>query len=126
MIFLHINAGPGATSKQKSIANDILRSGFTLGVEDRGDSAKTHMYFKLYEEQCLKATLGDSAKAQANMPLTAGSYGNGGGAGNISNSSSANINNKTCGARKGSQPQSAPRDKTTGQHPKLALKAEGN
>jgi hypothetical protein len=31
------------------------------------------MYFKLYEDQCLNATLGASAKAQANMHLEAGS-----------------------------------------------------
>ncbi len=35
MLFLNINADPGATSKQKSFANDIMRNEFTLGVEDR-------------------------------------------------------------------------------------------
>jgi hypothetical protein len=39
------------------------------------------MYFKLYEEKCLKATLGASEKAQAHRHLLAGGYGNGGGAG---------------------------------------------
>jgi hypothetical protein len=101
-IFLNINADPGATSKQKSFANDILRSEFTPGVEDRGGSAKTNMYVKLYEEQCLKATLGASAKAQPNTRLASGNYGNGGGAGDNSHSnSSANIN-KISSARKGS------------------------
>jgi hypothetical protein len=70
MLFLNINADPGATSKQKSFANDILRIEFTPGVADRGGSAKTHTYFKLYEEQCLKATLGVFAKAQANTHLS--------------------------------------------------------
>ncbi len=60
------------------------------------------------------------------MHLAAGSYGNGGGAGSSSSNSSANINNKKSGARKGSQPQSAPRDKAAWQQPKPALKAEGN
>ena len=124
MLFLNINADPGATSKQKSFANDILRNEFTPGVEDRGGSSKTHKYFKLYEEQCLKAMLGASAKAQANRHLAAGSYGNGGGAGSSSSSSSANT--KKSGTRKGSQPQSAPRDKAAGQQPKPALKAEGS
>jgi hypothetical protein len=50
MIFLDINADPGATSKQKSFANDIMRNELTPGVEDRGGSAKTQRYFKLYEE----------------------------------------------------------------------------
>ena len=50
MLFLNINADPGATSKQKSFANDIQRNEFTPGVEDRGGFAKTHGYFKLYEE----------------------------------------------------------------------------
>jgi len=60
------------------------------------------MYFKLYEEQCLKATLGASAKSHANMYLGAGSYGNGGGAGNIIINSSANMDSKKSGAMKGS------------------------
>ena len=90
-----------------------MRYEFTPGVEDRGGSAKTHRFFKLYEEQCLKTTLGASAKAQANMHLAAGSYGNGGGASNNNNISSANTNIKKSGTRKGSHPQSAPRDKAT-------------
>ena len=103
-----------------------MRNEFTPGVEDRGGSAKTHGYFKLYEEQCLKATLGASAKAQANRHLSAGSYGNGGGAGSSSSNFSANTTTKKSGTRKGSQPQSAPRDKAAGQQPKPALRAEGN
>jgi hypothetical protein len=125
MLFLNINADPGATSKQKSFANDILRNEFNPGVADRGGSAKTHRYFKLYEEQCLKATLGASAKAQANRHLSAGGYGNGGGAGSSSSSFSTN-NGKKSGTKKGSQPQSAPRDKAAGQQPKPTLKAEGS
>ncbi len=70
MLFLNINADPGATSKQKSLANDILRNDYSPGVADRGGSAKTHNYFKLYEEQCLKATLGASAKANINTNLS--------------------------------------------------------
>ena len=50
MPFLNFNADPGATSKQKLFANDILRNEFTPRVEDRGGSAKTHSNFKLYEE----------------------------------------------------------------------------
>ncbi len=41
MMFLNINSDPGATSKQKSYANDILRNEFTPGVSDRGGSAST-------------------------------------------------------------------------------------
>ena len=63
MLFLNINLDPGSTSKQYSFANDIRRNEFTPRVEDRGGYAKTHMYFKLYEEQCLEATLGASTKA---------------------------------------------------------------
>jgi hypothetical protein len=126
MLFLDINADPGAMSKQKSFANAILRNDFTLGVEDRGGSAKTHMYFKRYEEPCLKATLGASAKAQANMHQSTGSYGNGGVAGSSGNNSSANIKSKKSGAMKAPQPHSAPRDKATRQQSKPVLKAEGN
>jgi len=126
MIFLSINADPGATSKQKPFANDILRNEFTPRFEDRGGSAKTHIYFKLYEEQCVKATLDASAKAQANMHLSAGSYGNEGGADNINKISSANINKKNSTARNGSHPQSPPRDKATRKQPKPSLKAEGS
>ena len=50
MLFLNINVDQGATSKQKSFANDISRNEFNRGVTDRGGSAKTHGYFKLYEE----------------------------------------------------------------------------
>jgi len=123
MLFLNINADPGATSKQKSFENDILRNEFNPGVADCGGSVKTHTYFKLYKEQCLKATLGASTKAQVNMHLSTGGCGNGGGAGSI-RSSSTNNGTKSV-ARKGSQPQAAQRDKT-GQQPKPALKAEGN
>ncbi len=41
VLFLSINADPGATSKQKSFANDILRNELTPGVADRRGSAKT-------------------------------------------------------------------------------------
>ena len=90
MLFLNINADPGARSKQPSFANDILRNEFNPGVADRGGSAKTQKYFKLYEEQCLKATLDASATAHANMHLSAGGYGNGGGAGSTSKNSTNN------------------------------------
>jgi hypothetical protein len=103
-----------------------MRNEFTPGVEDRGGSAKTHKFFKLYEEQCLKATLGAFAKAQADRHLAAGSYGNGGGAGSSSSSSAANTNNTMSGTRKGPQPQSATRDNAAGQQPKPALRAKGN
>jgi hypothetical protein len=83
MLFLDINSDPGATSsKQKSFANDIMRNEFTPGVTDRGGSASTRRKFELDEEQCLKATLGASAKAQANKHLSASAYG-GGGAGTV-------------------------------------------
>ena len=59
-----------------SFANDILHNKFIPGGEGRGGSAKTPSYYKLCEEQCLKAKLGASAKAQTNMHLAAGSYGN--------------------------------------------------
>ena len=75
MLFLNINSDPGATSKQKSFANDILRNEFTPGVTDRGGSSSTQRKFQLYEEQRLKATIGASAKAQANRHLDTGSYG---------------------------------------------------
>jgi hypothetical protein len=106
MLFLHINADPGAAWKQKSFANGILRNEFTPRVADRGGYAKIHMYYQLDEEQCLKATLSASTKAQANRHLATGSYRDeGGGAGNNTNSSSANINGKKSGTKKGLQPQ---------------------
>jgi hypothetical protein len=45
MLFLNINSDPGATSKQKSFANDILRNDFNPGVTDRGGSAGTQRKF---------------------------------------------------------------------------------
>jgi hypothetical protein len=104
MLFLNINADMGAASKQKSLTNDILHNEFTPGVTDYVGSTKTHRYFKLYEEQCLKATLDASAKAQTNRHLAARVYGNIGGAGSSNNNSSSNINGKKSGARKGWQP----------------------
>jgi hypothetical protein len=59
-----------------------LRNDFHPGVTDRGGSARTQKKFQLYEEQCLKATLGASAKALANKHLAAGAY-NKDGAGSI-------------------------------------------
>jgi len=86
MLFLNINSDPGATAKQKSFANDILRNEFTPGVTDRGGSTSTQKKFKRYEEQCLRATMGASAKAQANRHLSAGSYGASSGAGTLPSS----------------------------------------
>jgi hypothetical protein len=63
MLFLNIDSDPGATLKQKSFAIDILRNEFTPGVTNRGGSTSTQRKFQLYENQCLKATLGASAKA---------------------------------------------------------------
>ena len=73
---------------------------------------KTHIYFNLYEKQCLKATLGASAKAQTNRHLSAGGYKNGGGADKSSNNNFTN-NGKKPVVGKGSQPQSAQTDKAT-------------
>jgi hypothetical protein len=70
MLFLNINSDPGATTKQKSFPNDIMRNDFTLNVTDRGVSASTQKKFRLYEEQCLKATLGEPSKAHANRHLS--------------------------------------------------------
>ncbi len=50
-------------------ANDILRIDFTPGVTDREGSASMLKKFQLYEEQCLKATLGESTKAHANKHM---------------------------------------------------------
>ncbi len=97
-----------------------------MGVADRGGFAKTHIHFKQYEELCLKVTLGASLKAQAIMHFATRGYGNGDGAGSSNKSSFSNIDGKKSGARKGSEPQSAPRDKASRQHPKPALKAEGS
>ena len=71
MLFLIINSDPGATTKQKPFANDIQRNDFTPGVTDKGGSASTQKKFQLCEEQCLKAILGASAKAQAIRHLSA-------------------------------------------------------
>jgi hypothetical protein len=87
MMFLDINSDPGATSKPKSFANDTLRNEFCPGVTDRGGSSRTQKNLQLYEEQCLKATLGASAKAQANHHLAVRQY-NTSGAGAISARSS--------------------------------------
>ena len=63
ILFLNINSAPGATSKQKSFANDFLRNEFTPRVTDRGGSSSTQKKFQLYEEQCLNAPIGASAKS---------------------------------------------------------------
>jgi len=122
ILFLNINSDPGATPKQKSFANDILRNEFTPGVTDRGGSASTQKKFALYEEQCLKATLGASAKAQANRHLAAGAYG-GGGAGTVSEPKKK--------FKDGQPPKKQPTkrgagEKATGERPKPALKTEGS
>jgi len=71
MLFLNINSDPGATAKQKSLANDILRNNLSIGVTNRGGSSSTQKKFKRYEEQCLRATIGAYANAQANRHLSA-------------------------------------------------------
>ena len=64
-----------------------MRNEFCPWVTYRGGSSRTQKKFQLYEEQCLKATLGASAKAQANRHLAARQY-NTSGAGAISAGSS--------------------------------------
>ena len=121
MLFLNINSDPGATSKQKSFANDILRNDFNPGVTDRGGSAGTQRKFQLYEEQCLKATLGASAKAQANRHLSAGSYATSG-AGSVASS-----NTRKSADKKQNRIGAGQQQKPTGQkQPKSALKTDGS
>ena len=119
MLFLNINSDPGATSKQKSFANDILRNEFAPGVTDRGGSASTQRKFALYEEQCLKATLGASAKAQTDRHLAAGAYG-GGSAGTVSEPKKK--------FKDGQPPKKTTKrgtgEKAPGERPKPALKAK--
>jgi hypothetical protein len=122
MLFLNINSDPGATSKQKSFANDILRNEFTPGVTDRGGSASTRRKFELYEEQCLKATLGASAKAQANKHLAAGAYG-GGGAGTVAEPKKRFKDGQPT---KKQPTKRGAGEKAAGERPKPALKAEGS
>ena len=45
MVFLNINSDPGATSKQKSFANDIMRNEFCPWVTDKGGSSRTQKKF---------------------------------------------------------------------------------
>ncbi len=78
ILFLGINSDPGATTKRKSFANNIMRIEFSPKVTDRGGSSSTQKKFQRYEEQCLMATIGASAKAQANPELSAKSYGTSG------------------------------------------------
>ena len=63
LLFLNINSDPGATLKQKSFANDILRNDSSPRVTDRGGSSSTQKKLKRYEKQCLRATIGAYAKA---------------------------------------------------------------
>ncbi len=69
MLFLNINSDPWATSKQKSFANDILQNELTPGVTDRRGSSSIQKKLQRYEDQCLRATIGVSAKAQTNRDL---------------------------------------------------------
>jgi hypothetical protein len=75
MLCLNINSDPGATSKQKSFANDTLRNDFSPGVTDRGGSSSPQKKIQRCKEQFLSVTIGASAKAQTNRYLSAGSYG---------------------------------------------------
>ena len=45
MLFLNINSDPGATAKQKSFANDIMRNELSPDVTDRGGSSSTQRKF---------------------------------------------------------------------------------
>jgi hypothetical protein len=72
ILFLNINSDPGATTKQKFFANDIMRSEFNLEVTDRGGSSSTQKKFQTYEKQCLRATIGASAKTKVKRHLSSG------------------------------------------------------
>jgi hypothetical protein len=122
IMFFNINSDPGATLKQESFANDILRNEFTPRVTDRGESASTRRKFELYEEQCLKATLGASAKAQANKHLSAGDYG-GGGAGIVAEPKKKFGNGQE--PPKKQVPKRAAGERAP-EKPKSALKTEGS
>ncbi len=77
----------------------MMRNDFTPGVTDRGGSASAQKKFQLYEEQCLKAIPGASAKAQANGHLFVGTYG-GGGEGTIADSGKKKFENKQARPKK--------------------------
>jgi len=124
MLFLNINSDPGATKKQKLyFANDILRNDFTPGAMDKGGSASTQNEFQLYEEQCLKASLGASAKAQTNRHLSALAYG-GEGARTIADASKKNFENGQARPKK-PLPKRIARVKAPGDKPKPSIKAQG-
>ena len=69
-LFFNINSDPGATTTQKSFANDIMRNESSPGVTDRRGSPNTRKKFQLYEKQCLRVAIGASAKAQTNRHLS--------------------------------------------------------
>jgi hypothetical protein len=99
-----------------------LRNEFTPGVTDRGGPASTRRKFELNEEQCLKATLGASAKAQANKHLSACAYG-GGGAGTVAETKKKFGNGHA--PPKKHVPKRAARERAS-EKPKSALKAYGS
>ena len=61
----------------------MLFRSFSPGVTNRGGSSSTQKKFKRYEEECLRAAIGASAKAQANRHLSSRSYGTASGAGTL-------------------------------------------
>ncbi len=122
ILFIDIDSDRGATSKQKSFTNDILRNEFAPGVTDRGGSAATQRKFQLYEEQCLKATLGASARAQTNHYLASGAYG-GEGAGTIAEPKKKFGNGQP---PKKQVPKRGAGEKASGERAKPTLKAEGS
>jgi hypothetical protein len=73
MFFLDINSDPGATAKKNpspTISYETSSAQESRTTEDRQARRKK---IKRYEDQCLMATIGAFAKAQANHHLSAGS-----------------------------------------------------
>jgi hypothetical protein len=69
MMFLDLSFDPDASAAEKDFAQNVLRNEFSLGVQNKGGSAKSNKVFAAYRVQFLKATQFASAKTTTNRHL---------------------------------------------------------
>ena len=108
MLFLDLTSDPISPATERDLANNVLRNEFTLGVENKGGSARSNKIFANYQTQYLKGTQIASAKASASRHFastTESGYGGG-----FSGNSGSTAHNP---ASKSQQKMKAAKDKAT-------------
>ncbi len=108
MLYLYLVSDPSSSSTERDFNNNILKNKFTLGVQNKGGSARSNKIFAAYQVQFLKATQSASAKATATRHLASSTvYGSGFGSAGSGSSTSPKPASKTQQKKKAARKKAA-------------------